>query len=149
MIDHRQKTILDIIQAAPIENQKELAEALEQRGIRASQATLSRDIAKLKLVKIKTRDGRARYAQASDAPASGTSTKMKEVLSKGTVSVDSVQNLVVVHTMPGLAPGVGRVIDEMEHPAMVGCLAGNDTVVLILRTSQDAEDFRRMLEMLL
>ncbi len=68
MIDHRQKTILDIIQAAPIENQKELAEALEQRGIRASQATLSRDIAKLKLVKIKTRDGRARYAQASDAP---------------------------------------------------------------------------------
>ncbi len=137
----RQGEILSIISSAPVETQEQLLEQLRCRGIEATQATISRDIKELHLVKEPTGKGTYRYALSAQKETTDVTGRLKIIFREGVVSYDYAQNLVVVKTMPGLGSAAGAALDGMEIPELVGSLAGDDTVLLILRTTQSAQDF--------
>ncbi len=137
----RQGEILSIIASTPVETQEQLLEQLRCRGIQATQATISRDIKELHLVKELTGKGSYRYALSGKKEATNVTGRLKTIFREGVVSYEQAQNLVVVKTMPGLGSAAGAALDGMEIPDLVGSLAGDDTVLLILRTNQSAQDF--------
>ncbi len=139
MKSNRQAEILRIISERDVETQEQMLELLRASGIRATQATISRDIKELNLVKQPAEDGRYRYVASSGAPVRRTAGRMQSIFKEGVTSYDCAQNLVVVKTMPGLAPAAGAALDGMEVDGLVGSLAGDDTVLLIMRTNQAAE----------
>ena len=123
----RQSTILRIISEQSIETQNQLMDELKKRGIDTTQATLSRDIRELRLVKQRSADGTSRYAAAEVAPAPEMSQGLKENLRQTVTGVYACQNLVIIKTLPGL----------------VGSLSGNDTVFLAMRDNAAAETLAR------
>lgn len=137
----RQGEILSIIASGPIETQEQLLEQLRRRGIQATQATISRDIKELHLVKELTGKGSYRYALSAQTGADDTTGRFKTIFREGVVSYDYAQNLVVIKTMPGLGSAAGAALDGMDIPDLVGSLAGDDTVLLILRTTEQARNF--------
>lgn len=137
----RQGEILSIISSIPVETQEQLLEQLRCRGIQATQATISRDIKELHLVKELTGNGSYCYALSSKKETTNVTGRLKTIFREGVVSYDHAQNLVVVKTMPGLGSAAGAALDGMDIPDLVGSLAGDDTVLLILRTTQSAQDF--------
>ena len=137
----RQGEILSIIASSSIETQEQLLEQLRCRGIEATQATISRDIKELHLVKELTGKGRYRYALSAQKGATDNTGRLKTIFREGVVSYDYAQNLVVVKTMPGLGSAAGAALDGMDIPDLVGSLAGDDTVLLVLRTTQSAQAF--------
>ena len=141
MKSRRQREILSIISATPVETQEQLLSELRCRGIEATQATISRDIKELHLVKELTGEGGYRYALSGKKEATNVSGRLKTIFREGVVSYDHAQNLVVVKTMPGLGSAAGAALDGMDIPDLVGSLAGDDTVLLILRTTQSAQAF--------
>lgn len=146
----RQAEILRIIAEQDIETQEDLLESLRKCGIRATQATISRDIKELNLVKQPADNGAYRYEAASDGPARSTFPgRLKSIFKAGVTSCDVAQNIVVVKTMPGLANAAGAALDGMEIDGMLGSLAGNDTVILIMRNGQVAEALYRDIEFML
>ena len=138
----RQDTILQIISEQKIETQNQLMDELKKRGIESTQATLSRDIRELRLVKQRTADGSSRYA-AETIPAQEMSQKLKENLRQTVQSVTACQNIVIIKALPGLGPAVGAAIDAITLPGVVGCIAGNDTVFLAMRDNAAAEALAR------
>lgn len=148
MKSKRQQEILDIIAKEEIETQEQLLEALKARGINTTQATISRDIKQLHLVKELTRSGIYKYAASRHHKVLNFEGRLRTIFQEG-VTIDSAQNIVVVKTMPGMANAVAAALDGMDVPDLVGSLAGDDTVVLIMRTTEDAEEFQQeMREML-
>jgi transcriptional regulator of arginine metabolism len=137
----RQQEILDIIAAEEIETQEQLLEALKARGITTTQATISRDIKQLHLVKELTTGGVYKYAASRHHHALNFAGRLRTIFQEG-VTIDTAQNIVVLKTMPGMANAVAAALDGMDIPALVGSLAGDDTVILIMRTNEDAEEFR-------
>ena len=137
----RQGEILSIIASSPIETQEQLLEQLRCRGINATQATISRDIKELHLVKELTGKGSYRYALSAQTGATDTTGRFQTIFREGVVSYDYAQNLVVVKTMPGLGSAAGAALDGMDIPDLVGSLAGDDTVLLIMRTTEHARNF--------
>ena len=137
----RQGEILSIITSGPIETQEQLLEQLRCRGIHTTQATISRDIKELHLIKELTGKGNYRYALSAQTGASDTTGRFKTIFREGVVSYDYAQNLVVVKTMPGLGSAAGAALDGMDIPDLVGSLAGDDTVLLIMRTTEHARNF--------
>lgn len=137
----RQGEILSIISSCSVETQEQLLEHLRCRGIEATQATISRDIKELHLVKELTGKGGYRYAISPQRETTDITGRLKTIFREGVVSYDNAQNLVVVKTMPGLGSAAGAALDGMEIPELVGSLAGDDTVLLILRTTQSAQSF--------
>lgn len=137
----RQAEILSIISSSSVETQEQLLEALRLRGIAATQATISRDIKELHLVKELTDTGSYRYALSEQKNAPNIAGRLRTIFREGVVSCDSAQNLVVVKTMPGLASAAGAALDGMDIPDLVGSLAGDDTVLLILRATESAQRF--------
>lgn len=137
----RQQEILDIITAHEVETQEQLLEHLRDRGITTTQATISRDIKQLHLVKEPTRGGASKYAVSHHKAAANVSGKLRTIFRECVTSYDRAQNLVVLKTMPGLANAAGAAIDGMDLPDLVGSLAGDDTLLLILRTDAVAEEF--------
>ncbi len=137
----RQGEILSIIASTPVETQEQLLEQLRCRGIEATQATISRDIKELHLVKELSGKGSYRYALSGKKDHTNITGRLKTIFREGVVSYEQAQNLVVVKTMPGLGSAAGAALDGMEIPDLVGSLAGDDTVLLILRTNQNAQDF--------
>ena len=127
----RQTEILRIIGEQDIETQEQMLDQLRRCGIRATQATISRDIKELNLVK---------------QPGDG---RLQNIFKEGVTSCDVAQNIVVVKTMPGLAPAAGAALDGMALEGLVGSLAGDDTVILIMRTGQVAEELAREIESML
>ena len=123
----RQVTILRIVSEQSIETQNQLMDELKKRGIDTTQATLSRDIRELRLVKQRSADGTSRYAAAEVAPAPEMSQGLKENLRQTVTGVYACQNLVIIKTLPGL----------------VGSLSGNDTVFLAMRDNAAAETLAR------
>ena len=141
----RQAEILNIVQSVDIETQEQMLEELKSRGISATQATISRDIKELRLVKVLTGKGAYRYA-----PSAVTSdTRLRNIFKEGVISVDVAQNIVVVKTMPGLASAACSALDNMEIPGIVGSLAGDDTGILIMRDSAAAQSFNSEVHKLL
>ena len=141
MKNARQTEILNIIQATAVETQEQLLAALKQRGYSATQATISRDIKELRLVKELTGKGRYRYTQSDRKAPAASDTRLRNIFKEGVVAVDVAQNLVVIKTMPGLASAACSALDGMEVDGMVGSIAGDDTGILIMRDNASAQMF--------
>jgi len=142
----RQQAILDLVTRQRIPSQAALADELKQLGFDVTQATLSRDIAELNLVKSKEGYARAQDAGSASIPPVpdplGTFRRL-------VVKVDEAQNLIVVRTSPGGAQPVGIAIDEGRFEQVVGTVAGDDTVLIITRSVEDAQSFKKKLMELL
>ena len=146
----RQSEILNIVQTKDVETQEQLLEELRARGFTTTQATISRDIKELNLVKQPGAGGSYRYVvSAARPPQRAAAGRLQNIFKEGVTSCDVAQNIVVVKTMPGLAPGAGAALDAMELEGLVGSLAGDDTVILIVRTAQAAEGLTREIESML
>ena len=144
----RQAEILNIIQAVDVETQEQLLDELKARGFSATQATISRDIKELRLVK-ELSGGGYRYASSERKGLADSAARLRNIFKEGVTSVDRAQNIVVVRTMPGLASAACSALDSMEIPGMVGSLAGDDTGILIMRDNDAAERFNQEVHKLL
>ena len=141
MKNKRQEMILEIIETMSVETQEELAEILKERNFPVTQATISRDIKELRIVKELTHNGIYRYSAPSKESANAFSAKLNTIFKECVTSYDSAQNLVVIKTLPGLASAACSTIDGMHMPQVVGTLAGDDTAVLIMRDISAAAEF--------
>lgn len=132
----RQVAILDIIEKQEIETQEELASALNARGIRVTQATVSRDIKELRLLKVLTLSGKYKYATGDQADNNLTD-RFIRMLAESLLSVSSANNLIVVKTLSGSANVAAEALDSMHWPEVLGTLAGDNTVLLIIRSNEE------------
>ena len=144
----RQAEIMNIIQTVDVETQEQLLDELRARGFSATQATISRDIKELRLVK-ELSSGGYRYASSDRKGLVDSDARLRNIFKEGVTSVDLAQNIVVVRTMPGLASAACSALDGMDIPGMVGSLAGDDTGILIMRDNASAERFNQEVHKLL
>ena len=159
MKEKRQRAILDIIANHMIETQEQLLAELKERGFRCTQlqaagyectqATISRDMKELQLIKELTPTGSYRYAVSIHQNRRDFNDRLRNVFREGVTSVDLAQNIIVLKTMPGLANAAAAALDGMDIEEMVGSLAGDDTALLVMRTNQAAEQFCSELRMML
>lgn len=134
----RHEMILDIIDKKDIETQEELAVELKARGVKVTQATVSRDIKELRLLKVLAENGGYKYATAERAEK-GMSERFIRILAESVQSIDSSLNLIVIKTISASAQAAAEAIDSMKWPELVGTIAGDNTILLIAR-SEDAVD---------
>lgn len=133
----RQTKIIELISKHSIETQEELAELLEQAGYNVTQATISRDIRELKLTKIAVDNGRQKYIVLKNQE-SGLNEKYVRVLRDGFVSMDIAQNIIVIKSISGMAMAVATALDALHFDGIVGCIAGDDTVMCVIRSNEEA-----------
>ena len=141
MKNDRQNTILEIIAAENFETQEQLLDRLAQRGIRSTQATISRDIKQLHLIKEPVGQGVYRYAVSVNRARLNVADKLRTIFKESITSVDSAQNMVVIKTLSGLAGGACEALDHMDIAGLVGSLAGENTVFLVMKDIAAAELF--------
>ena len=148
MSSDRRTKILEIISNEIIQTQDELADRLNSEGFAVTQATVSRDIKQLNLIKVPSGDGRQKYALHSGA-RDAIDEKYVNVLRAGFRSMDMAQNILVIKTISGMAMAVAAAIDALDYPQIVGSIAGDDTVMCAVRTVEDTtkvmEQLRRLL----
>ena len=135
MKNERQEKILAIIAASAIETQEQLIDSLRKEGISCTQATISRDIKQLHLIKEPTGNGTYRYAVSTQKMRLNLADRLQTILRESIVSVDCAQNLVLIKTMAGLGPAAG-----MDISAKVGTVAGDDTVLIVMRENESAAE---------
>ena len=135
----RQSMILEIIAEQGIETQGQLLDALKERGIASTQATVSRDIRELRLVKEISPDGKYRYIPAGQGDSSDSSQRMMEIFREGCIGFDHAMHTVVIKTLPGLASAVCGAVDAMYDDNILGTVAGDDTGILVMRNAAAAE----------
>ena len=140
MKETRQKLILELISKNEIETQNQLIEALTHVGMKSTQATISRDIKELRLIKELSPSGTYRYVAASGESSNHTE-RLHNIFRECVSSCVSAQNIVVIKTLPGLASAACSAIDRMTIPMLVGTLAGDDTAFLVMKDSEAAESF--------
>lgn len=133
----RQSKIIELINNNDIETQEELADLLVEAGYNVTQATISRDIRELKLTKVSVDDGKQKYI-VLNTTESDLSEKYIRVLRDGFFSADIAQNIVVVKTVSGMAMAVAAAIDALHLKGMMGCIAGDDTIMCIIKTNDEA-----------
>ena len=141
MKSKRQAEILRIIEEVDVETQDQLLAELRERGFTSTQATISRDIKELHLVKELTSYGTYKYAVSGRKNSLNFAGRLRTIFKEGVTSFDRAQNIVVLKTMPGLASAACAAIDGMDINGLVGSLAGDDTALLIMRTNEDAQAF--------
>ena len=141
MKSQRQAKILEIISTINVETQEQLLLELEQAGFRSTQATISRDIKELRIVKELTTLGTYRYTTAAKEVPTSFSNRLNTIFRECVTRYDYAQNLVVIHTLPGLAGAAASAIDSMNLSVVVGTLAGDDTVLVIMRDNNAAAQF--------
>ena len=141
MKSKRQEEILRIIEEVDVETQDQLLEQLRLRGVTSTQATISRDIKELHLIKELTGYGTYKYVVSERKTSLNFAGRLRTIFKEGITSFDMAQNIVVVKTMPGLASAACAAVDGMEIPDLVGSLAGDDTALLIMRTNEAAAEF--------
>ncbi|MGB9804234.1 MAG: arginine repressor [Desulfofundulus sp.] len=129
----RQRQILEIIRQQVIETQEELAEALRAAGFSVTQATVSRDIRELGLVKVPGDDNTFRYAAPGEPPPLKRYERLKRLLRSSVQFMDFSENLIVVKTLPGEAQGVASAIDQAAWPEIIGTVAGDDTILIVVK----------------
>ena len=149
MKNERQLQILKIIAERPIETQNQLMEALAREGVKSTQATLSRDIRDLHLVKELTAEGNYRYVAGGKDGALDHDTRLRKIFRECVVDYAVAQNLIVIKTLPGLADAACSTLDSMNIPNLVGTIAGDDTAFLAMKDNASAEHFCTELEKLL
>jgi len=136
----RQAMILEIVNSENIETQEQLLLRLKARGIESTQATMSRDIKQMHLVKEPIGQGSYRYTVSGSRSRLNAAEKLRNIFRESIISIDSAQNIVVLKTMPGLANGACSALDHMEIRDLLGTLAGDDTAFAVLRSSEAAVD---------
>lgn len=148
MKKNRHDKIIEIISRNVVETQEQLASLLKEEGYDVTQATVSRDIRQMKLSKQVTEDGRQKYVY-STADSEVMQDKYVSVLKAGFVKMDVAQNLLVIRTVSGMAMALAAAIDAIEMPEIVGCIAGDDTIMIAIKTSEEAlvvmDKFKEML----
>lgn len=146
MKSNRQAQILELIREQDIETQNQMMEALALRGIKSTQATLSRDIKELRLVKKLSPNGVYCYATPAQDDTNERDVRLRKIFRECVVSFDTAQNIVVIHTLPGLANAAAAALDHMEIQDLVGTIAGDDTAFLAMRSVNSALAFIREIE---
>lgn len=135
----RQTKILELISKKEIETQEELADGLKAMGIDVTQATISRDIKELRLVKVMSKNGKYKYATIGQSQE-GITDRLYKIFENSVVSIDNAMNIIVLKTIPGAAQICASAIDYMGVDEIVGTLAGDDTVFVAIRTLEHVEN---------
>ena len=135
----RHACIKDIVENQAVETQEELAEALRRRGIDVTQATVSRDIKELMLIKIPTGEGRYRYAFPPENNVVFSQARLARVFQDSVAGMDASLNIVVIRTVPGLAQAVAYAVDASKWPEIIGTVGGDDTVFVVVKPPEAAE----------
>ena len=141
MKNSRQNMILEIITQENIETQEQLLARLQERGITSTQATISRDIKQMHLVKEPVGHGVYKYAVSGNRTKMNFAEKLRTIFRESITGVDYAQNIVVLRTMPGLASAACSALDNMNYSMLVGTLAGDDTAFLLMRDTESAAEF--------
>lgn len=134
----RQALIREIVESQSIQTQEELAEALRMRGMVVTQATVSRDIREMHLLKVLAEDGSYRYATMEKGD-SGKNDRLIRMLSDSVVDMKNANNLIVIHTLPGSAHVAAEAIDSLKWPETIGTIAGDNTILVIVRTNEEVD----------
>ena len=145
----RQRKILEIIEKYVVETQEQLRDYLETEGISVTQATLSRDIRELKLSKISadgSAGGKQRYVSFHRGAGERGNDKYLRVLRDGFTSMDMAQNILVIKTVSGMAMAVAMAVDSIQFPEVVGCIAGDDTIMVAVRTVEETKQLMGKIE---
>ena len=137
----RQAKIMEIISTINVETQEQLLQELQSAGFRSTQATISRDIKELRIVKELTALGTYRYSVAAKEMPTTFSNRINTIFRECVTRYDYAQNIVVIHTLPGLASAAGSAVDAMNMSAVVGTISGDDTVLVIMRDNNAAAAF--------
>ena len=138
----RQAKILDLIDRFEIETQEDLTAHLRALGYNTTQATISRDIKELRLIKtLSSETGKYKYAAAATGAADSFTTRLRNIFRECVTSIDAAQNMVVIKTLPGLGQAAAMAIDAMRAPDVVGTLGGDDTVFAVMRDNDSAQKF--------
>lgn len=135
----RQSKILEIIKASEIDTQERLADKLSQSGFNATQATVSRDIKELGLVKVTGKSGRSCYAEAPKV-SSQEIDRYKKILHETIQSIKAAENIIVIKTLSGCANAAAEVIDKMDRDEIIGSIAGDNTIFLVVDKKEDVDD---------
>ena len=141
MKSQRQAKILEIIANKNVETQEQLLVELQDAGFRSTQATISRDIKELRIIKELTSFGTYRYTTASDELSGTFSSKLNTIFRECITNYDYARNMIVIRTLPGLASAACSALDGMDIQGMVGTLAGDDTGILIMQDNASAQQF--------
>lgn len=141
MKSKRQAKILEIIAEKDIETQEQLLQELKAAGFTGTQATVSRDIKELRIVKELTALGAYRYAPSASESASTFSNRLNTIFRECVISYDFAQNIIIVKTLPGLASAACSAVDAMNMSVVVGTLAGDDTAMIVMRDGDAAMNF--------
>jgi len=137
----RQAKIMEIISTTNVETQEQLLQELQAAGFTSTQATISRDIKELRIVKELTSFGTYRYTTASRDVPGTFSGRLNTIFRECVTNYDYAQNIIVIHTLPGLANAAAAAVDAMNMSVVLGTLAGDDTVVIIMRDVNSAAAF--------
>lgn len=146
MRNKRHDAILSLIKEQNIETQQDLTVALSGKGFAVTQATVSRDIKELRLLKKLNDDGKYVYTHNIDSSGGDVSDNMSLILSKSLVSVDYALNTVVIKTLTGMAQGVASVLDAMHFPQCLGTIAGDDTIFVTTRSEEASQKLCKKLK---
>ena len=148
MKKNRHEKIIEIVEKYDVETQDELIEHLRKTGYEVTQATVSRDIRELKLTKVMGEKGSYRYELPKTSEPLGNF-KFSHALAESITSVDYAMHTVVVKTFPGMAQAVAVGIDNLHLQVILGCVAGDDTIIVVIRSAQSATDISEKLKQMM
>jgi len=134
----RHQRILDIVRSKPIQTQEDLSAELAREGLSVTQATISRDIKELRLIKAPVGDGSYRYTIPVDRNIDDINRRIERVFREAVISVEDSDNIVVIKTLEGAAQAIGAIVDDLDWPEVVGSLAGDDTIFVVVKPADKA-----------
>ncbi len=141
----RQNELIRLINENSITTQEEILTALRESGYNVTQATISRDMRELKISKVMSNDGTLKYSIPSEKNTKASSLGLNSALTESINRIDYACNDIVIHTHPGLANAVGVAIDSLHLPEVLGCVAGDDTILMITRNEESAREISLLL----
>ena len=144
----RHDKILELIEKEEIETQEELARRLRAEGFSVTQATVSRDIRQLKLTKAAGNSGRSHYVSYKEKHQE-LGGKYIQALQNGFQDMDTAQNLLIIHTVSGMAMAVAAALDELHIPEIIGCIAGDNTIMCATKSEENAEQVMKQISTML
>lgn len=144
----RQEKIIEIIEKYEIETQDELAEKLREAGFHTTQATISRDIREMKLTKLTFPDGKQKYIALENNDTASTD-KYKRILKDGILSITISENILVIRTVAGMAMACGAALDHLKLSQILGCIAGDDTIMCVAKSKEAAPEAKQILQKLM
>jgi len=145
----RQRKLIEVISSAKVETQEELANSLRELGFIITQATISRDIKELGLVKVPDSAGSYHYALPQEIKISNSRDRLRRLFIDNVVRLDFSENLIVVHTLSGTAHAVAASLDRIEWPNVIGTVAGDDTILIVVKPKAAVEKVMREMQNLL